>query len=74
MAFNDDRSILHQLIEPAVQAALSPIVEAEIDACLMRIRKAVGERMDAIALKVLSHYDIERQANRLIITVRKPEL
>lgn len=59
----------------AIQGVVREIVEEEAEKAAeeaaKRVRQRVAEKADSIALKLLSDYDIQRDARRIIISVRK---
>lgn len=64
-----------QLLEDAIRLAISEraavIAEEETAKIAERVRKRLKDELDAIVLSVGSYYDIIRDQNRLVITVRK---
>lgn len=55
----------------AIQGVVREIVEEEAEKAAERVRQRVAQKADGIGLKLLSDYDIQRDARRIIISVRK---
>ena len=68
----DSRFFLNH-IDEVIRNRLAEIKEEELLACFNRTRDRIEKEMDSLALQILSQYDIQSDANRIIITVKKPE-
>ena len=59
-------------IRRVVTEEVARIAEEEAAAADKRVRERIARLMDELALRVLSHYQIERPAQHIVITVKKP--
>ena len=71
---NGDSRFFLNHIDEVIRNRLAEIKEEELLAAFDRTRKRIEKEMDSLALQILSQYDVQSDANRIIITVKKPEL
>ena len=60
-----------EAIGKTIRREIMRIIEEEAALAADRVQKRVAEKADAIALKLLSNYDVQRGMNQIVISVRK---
>ena len=66
--------MIERVIRGALRDAIDAIASEEINRARERVAQRVSETMDTLALGIFKQYDIQHDRNRLIITVRKPDV
>ena len=61
---------LSAAIKRAFAHQIDKIVEAEIEAAIAKVRERITEQRAAVVMTVLRLFDVERDASRIIITVK----
>lgn len=54
-----------------INETIKQIVEEEAEAAALRVRQRISEKADSVALKLLTEYDIQKDMNRIVISVHK---
>ena len=67
---NEDSSFFLNHIDEVIRHRLAEIKEEELLACFNRTRDRIEKEMDSLALQILSQYDVQSNANHIIITVK----
>ncbi len=67
----DNEVFFTTAIKTAVTKEIEKITEEESLYAAERVKARVKAEVDNIALSVLSHYDMQKQGNNFLITVRK---
>lgn len=65
---------LENSIYEAVKGRTRELAEGALQGVIDNMRKELEGSLDAIALRVLATYDIERNGDRVIISVQKKDL
>lgn len=60
-------------IEAAIRAEIDRAVEIAVEEIVTQVRKTVRERLAAVALGLLSEYNLERLEKHLVIRVKVGE-
>ena len=60
----------HDLLTKAIADAVQRAVASEVEAAAAEVQRRLRERVKEIAISVLGNFDVERSANRIIITVK----
>lgn len=73
---NEYARILQDQVEQEMKSRVGAAIEAAIaearQAAADKVEKQIRAKTAEIAMAVMSHFDFERDANRVIITVRAP--
>lgn len=64
---------ISQAIEHCVRAEMQEVVAKIIEEGTKQLQDEMSRKMDAMALKVLQVYSVEKIEQKIIITVHKPE-
>lgn len=64
---------IDEAILQALRNRIAELMEAEAARAKTRVISQLVKEMDALALQVLSYYDMQRLGQNLVITVRKPD-
>lgn len=71
MAIVTDTTLIMEALQKEVRLHLERVVEVEAKAAAKRVEEAVNAELDRIALKLFSHYSMERIGPELLIRVHK---
>lgn len=54
------------------QRFIEQAIQEEADAAAERVRQRVNEAAPRLAMQIMRFFDVEKQADRFVITVRQP--
>lgn len=61
---------IEDLIKGAVKAAVDEAIAEEEERAVQRVRERIRAQKATITMGILNHFDVYRDAHRIIITVR----
>ncbi len=74
MAFQVLRPEDHmRLIEAEIQSRVQTYIHEETSKAVDALRKRIHAEADALAIKLLSYYQVEMRADHIVITVKKDQ-